>query len=305
MGSPDFSLPCLNQLLASSHEVVSVVTQPDRPKGRGKKLQFTPVKEKALEKGIPVYQPEDINHPDFVSLLKDIAPDLMVVVAFGQLLKEDLLNLPPLGCINVHASILPQYRGAAPIHWSVINGERETGVTTMFMDQGMDTGDMILKRTIPIREGDTTGMIHDQLAEAGGQLLLDTLDLVMKNQTPRVPQEQELASYAPLLLRRHELIDWSKSACQVHNLVRGMNPWPGAYTNFNHQQIKIWETGVREEESTGVPGTIMDIVNGNGIIVQCGKGSLWIRLLQPQGKRPMPGADWARGARLQKGSVLG
>jgi len=305
MGSPDFALPCLDQLLASPYEVVAVVTQPDRPKGRGNKLKFTPVKERALEKGIDVYQPENINQPDFVYQLKALVPDVMVVVAFGQILKRDLLTLPPLGCINVHASILPKYRGAAPIHWAIINGESETGVTTMYMDAGMDTGDMILKRTVPIGEQETTGILHDKLAETGGELLLESLDLMIKNQAPRAQQDPSQATYAPLLLREHELIDWTKNARQVHNLVRGMNPWPGAYTNFNNKPVKIWETRVSEEDSQGVPGNFIDVINGKGIRIQCGKGSLWITHLQPQGKRTMSGDAWARGARLQKGCVLG
>lgn len=305
MGSPEFALPCLDQLLASPYEVVAVVTQPDRPKGRGNKFKFTPVKERALEKDIEVYQPENINQPDFIRQLKILVPDVMVVVAFGQLLKADLLMLPPLGCINVHASLLPKYRGAAPIHWAIINGERETGVTTMYMDAGMDTGDMILKRTVPIGEQDTIGSLHDKLAEAGGELLMETLGLMMKNQVPREPQEPNQATYAPLLVREHELIDWTKSSRLVHNLVRGMNPWPGAYTIFDSTPVKIWETRVSEEESRGIPGTFLDVINGKGIKVQCGKGSLWISFLQPQGKRTMPGDAWIRGARLQKGCVLG
>ncbi|MEL7564483.1 MAG: methionyl-tRNA formyltransferase [Dehalobacterium sp.] len=305
MGSPDFALPCLDKLLVSPYEVVAVVTQPDRPKGRGNQLTFTPVKERALEKGIDVYQPGNINRPDFVRELKALAPDVMVVVAFGQILKTDLLALPPLGCINVHASILPKYRGAAPIHWAVINGESETGVTTMYMDAGLDTGDMILKRTVPIGDQETTGILHDKLAEAGGELLLESLDLMIKNQAPREPQDSNQATYAPLLLREHELIDWTQNVRQVHNLVRGMNPWPGAYTNFNNNPVKIWETRVSEEESQGVPGTFIGLVNEKGIKIQCGKGSIWISLLQPQGKRTMPGDAWARGARLEKGCVLG
>lgn len=305
MGSPDFALPCLDQLLASPHEVVAVVTQPDRPKGRGNKITFTPVKERALEKGLQVFQPENINHPDFVRELKALAPDLMVVVAFGQLLKADLLEMPPFGCINVHASLLPKYRGAAPIHWAIINGEKETGVTTMYMDAGMDTGDMILKRTIPIGEQDTTGILHDKLAEAGGKLLLETIDLIMKKQAPREPQNPKEANYASLLAREHELIDWDRSSCQVHDLVRGMNPWPGAYTIFDNKTVKIWETRIDENESEGIAGTVLDVINQKGIKVQCGKGSLWISLLQPQGKRTMPGDAWARGARVEKGCVLG
>jgi len=309
MGSPEFALPCLDELQNSPDEVLAVVTQPDRPKGRGQKLTFTPVKERALAYGIPVLQPENINHPDFVEQLKALAPDVLVVVAFGQLLKEELLNLPPLGCINVHASLLPKYRGAAPIHWAIINGEKETGVTTMFMDRGMDTGDMILKRTVPIGDHDTTGVLHDKLAEAGRILLRETLDLLRKHQAPRTPQEHSLATYAPLLTREHERIDWTKKAREVHNLVRGMNPWPGAYTTFENKTVKIWETELSEgkeaaKEGGESPGAVLEVVNGQGIRVRCGEGSLWLTVLQPQGKQTMAAEAWARGARLTKGSTL-
>ncbi|MGI6686115.1 MAG: methionyl-tRNA formyltransferase [Bacillota bacterium] len=306
MGSPDFALPCLDKLLQSPYQVTAVVTQPDRPKGRGKKLTFTPVKEKALEKGIPVLQPEKINNPEFIEKLKTMAPDVFVVVAFGQILKQELLNLPALGCINVHASLLPKYRGAAPIHWAIINGEKETGVTTMFMDQGMDTGDMILKKRIPIGEEDTTGLIHDKLAEAGGELLIETLELLLNKKVPRETQDHELATYAPILTREHELIDWTKTDREVHNLVRGMNPWPGAYTTFENKIVKIWEAKVIEDVSEEAkPGTVLSVVNGEGICVKCGQGALLVSLLQPQGKQAMAGDAWARGARFKKGSTLG
>lgn len=306
MGSPDFALPCLDKLLQSPYQVTAVVTQPDRPKGRGKKLTFTPVKEKALEKGIPVLQPEKINNPEFIEKLKTMAPDVFVVVAFGQILKQELLNLPALGCINVHASLLPKYRGAAPIHWAIINGEKETGVTTMFMDQGMDTGDMILKKRIPIGEEDTTGLIHDKLAEAGGELLIETLELLLNKKVPRETQDHELATYAPILTREHELIDWTKTDREVHNLVRGMNPWPGAYTTFENKIVKIWEAKVIEDVSEEAkPGTVLSVVNGEGICVKCGQGALLVSLLQPQGKQAMAGDAWARGARLKKGITLG
>jgi methionyl-tRNA formyltransferase len=309
MGSPEFALPCLDRLINSPDEVIAVVTQPDRPKGRGKKLTFTPVKERALAYGIPVLQPENVNHPGSVEKLKALAPEVLVVVAFGQLLKEELLNLPPLGCINVHASLLPKYRGAAPIHWAIINGEKETGVTTMFMDRGMDTGDLILKRTVPIGDNDTTGVLHDKLAEAGGILLRETLDLLQKHQAPRTAQEHSLATYAPLLTREHERIDWTKKAREVHNLVRGMNPWPGAYTTFENKTMKIWETefdeaGDAAREAGESPGTVLEVVNGQGVRVRCGEGSLWLTVLQPEGKQTMAAEAWARGARLTKGSTL-
>ncbi|MCR6544638.1 methionyl-tRNA formyltransferase [Dehalobacterium formicoaceticum] len=305
MGSPDYALPSLDQLLSSPHQVVAVVTQPDRPKGRGQQMAFTPVKERALAKGIPVLQPQKINEGGFIAQLKDLAPDVLVVVAYGQLLNEALLTMPPKGCINVHASLLPKYRGAAPIHWSIIQGEGETGVTTMLMDRGMDTGAMLLKKKVPIEKQDTVGSLHDKLAETGGELLMETLALLENDQIRPVPQSHEEASYASLLGREHEQIIWQKNAREVHNQVRGLNPWPGAYTLFGGKTIKIWETQVEDEGVQERPGLVLDIRNGQGILVACGRGSLWLRLLQPQGKRPMPGEDWARGVRLEKGSVLG
>lgn len=328
MGCPDFALPTLERLIKSTHQVVAVVTQPDRPKGRGRKIQCTPVKERALEEGIPVFAPERVNDPDFIEKLKALAPDAIVVVAFGQILSSAILNLPPLGCINVHASLLPKYRGAAPIHWALIKGEKETGVTTMFMDKGMDTGDMILKKAIPINDGDTTGTIHDQLADVGGRLLIETLALLQNDQVPRTVQTSHLATYAPPLTREHECICWEKSAKEVHNLVRGLHPWPGAYTSFAHKRLKIWETkpgglinmgqageaiqktALRDDFSQGSlppkePGAILAILPEEGILVQCGQGVLIISSIQPQGKKIMGADAWARGARLEKGSKLG
>ncbi|ATW24697.1 methionyl-tRNA formyltransferase [Candidatus Formimonas warabiya] len=305
MGSPDFALPCLDQLLRVPHQVMGVVTQPDRPKGRGNQVGYTPVKERALENNIPVYQPEKVNDPAFIELIRSLAPEVIVVVAFGQILKPALLDIPPLGCINVHASLLPQYRGSAPIHWAVINGEKETGVTTMYMDAGMDTGDMILKQSIPIEPNDTTGMLHDKLAAVGAEILIKTLILLAQGQAPRVPQDHHQATYAPLLKREHEWVDWEKTSREVHNLVRGMNPWPGAYTTFDSKVVKVWETRLEEEASSGVPGTLLAVVAGKGIKVQCRKGSVWLTQVQPQGKRIMEADAFARGYRADQGRTLG
>jgi methionyl-tRNA formyltransferase len=305
MGSPEYALSSLDQLLSSSHQVVAVVTQPDRPRGRGQKMTYTPVKERALEKGIPVFQPEKINDPVFTAHLKALAPDVMVVVAYGQLLNEELLALPPKGCINVHASLLPKYRGAAPIHWAIINGEEETGVTTMLMDRGMDTGDMLLKRKVPIEKVDTIGSLHDKLADIGGELLMETLAHLEDGSLTPESQDHDEASYAALLKKEHEQILWSKNAVEIFNQVRGLNPWPGAYTEFAGKRLKIWESDVEDMELKEHPGLVLDVKNGKGIRVACGIGSLWLRILQPQGKRRMTGEDWARGVRLEKGSVLG
>lgn len=305
MGSPEFALPCLVELINSPHTVAAVVTQPDRPKGRGKKLAPTPVKKMALANDIPVFQPSKINTPEFIAEIRELAPDLVVVVAFGQILKPEFLCIPPLGCINVHASLLPQYRGAAPIHWALINGEEKTGVTTMYLDAGMDTGDMILKQEVVIEPLETVGSLHDKLALAGAVLLGETIRLITSGTAPRTSQNHQEATYASLLKREHEKIVWERTACQVNNQVRGMNPWPGAYTTLNNDQIKVWQTTVHEELSTGASGTVQEIVPGHGIRVQCGSGSLWLVEIQPQGSRRMTADAFACGHRLEIGTLLG
>lgn len=305
MGSPEFALPCLVELINSPHTVAAVVTQPDRPKGRGKKLAPTPVKKMALANDIPVFQPSKINTPEFIAEIRELAPDLVVVVAFGQILKPEFLCIPPLGCINVHASLLPQYRGAAPIHWALINGEEKTGVTTMYLDAGMDTGDMILKQEVVIEPLETVGSLHDKLALAGAVLLGETIRLITSGTAPRTSQDHQEATYASLLKREHEKIDWKGTACQVNNQVRGMNPWPGAYTTLNNDLIKVWKTTVHEELSTGASGTVREIVPGQGIRVQCGSGSLWLVEIQPQGSRRMTADAFACGHRLEIGTLLG
>lgn len=305
MGSPDFAVPCLDELLESSHEVAAVVTQPDRPKGRGGRVTSTPVKERAVEKNIPVYQPEKVNTPEFIQKVREIAPDLVVVVAFGQILKPDLLNIPPFGCVNVHASVLPKYRGSAPIHWCMINGEKETGVTTMYMDPGMDTGDMILTQKVCIEETDTMGTLHDKLSFAGAELLGETVGQIAQGNAPRIRQNHQEASYAPLLKREHEMINWGKTAREVCNLVRGMNPWPGAYTTFNGSVLKVWEASPAETSGSGVLGTVVQAVNDQGLRVQCREGSVWLKYVQLEGSRRMPADAFARGHRLEPGAVLG
>jgi methionyl-tRNA formyltransferase len=305
MGSPDFALPCLDEILKLPHELVAVVTQPDRPKGRGKKLTGTPVKERALVNNIPVYQPEKVNNRAFIKQVKDLMPDLIIVVAFGQILKPELLSIPHLGCVNVHASLLPKYRGAAPVHWAIINGEKETGVTTMLMDSGMDTGDMIIKRTVEITSHDNVESLHDKLAILGADALRETIELIAANKAPRIKQNHECATYAPLLKKEDEIINWNKSVWEVYNHIRGMNPWPGTYTSLNGNRIKIWKSSVNEEHSTGISGIVLDVINGKGFIVQCQKGSILIEGVQPQGGRRIPADDFARGYRLEKGRRLG
>lgn len=305
MGTPDFAVPCLDMLVAEQYNVVAVVSQPDRPKGRGQKLAQSPVKQAALAYGLNVLQPNKIKEADFQTELSLLKPDLIIVVAFGQFLPKAMLDMPPLGCINVHASLLPFYRGAAPIHWALIHGERVTGVTTMYMDIGMDTGDMILREEIPIAEQDTTGMIHDKLKESGAKVLSETIKLILANQVIRTVQQHEKATYAPLLTREVEAINWQQSATEIHNLVRGLNPWPGAYCSYQDKNVKTWQT--REYESgpsTNVPGQIIKIT-ADGFVVGTGQGLLEILEMQPVNKRRMSAKDFVCGYGVTIGDILG
>lgn len=304
MGTPDFAVPSLKALADAKYEVVAVVTQPDRPRGRGKKETPPPVKETARDLNIPVFQPNRIKDPDFISLLKGLAPDVIVVVAFGRILPRDILLLPEYGCINVHASLLPKYRGAAPIHWAVIKGEQVTGVTTMYMDEGLDTGDMILREPVPINEEDNVGSVHDRMASLGAGLLVKTLSLVRSGQAPRTPQVGD-SSYAPMLKAEDELILWDRPARDIFNLVRGMDPWPGARTNMHGKVLKIWRAVALEDDGTSVlPGQVIS-AGGDGILVKAGKGRLRIAELQLQGAKRLGAADFLRGTPVPVGTVLG
>ena len=305
MGTPDFAVPCLDMLVTKQYNVVAVVSQPDRPKGRGQKLAQSPVKQAALAYGLTVLQPNKVKDAEFQIELSLLKPDLIIVVAFGQLLPKAILDLPPLGCINVHASLLPSYRGAAPIHWAVINGEQVTGVTTMYMDVGMDTGDMILKDEVGITEYETTGMIHDKLKESGAKILSETIQLIVANKAPRTVQNHESATYASMLNRDVEAIDWQKPANDIHNLVRGLNPWPGAYCSFQDKNLKTWQTRVYEREaSISKPGTIVKITT-EGFVVETGQGMLEVLEVQPASKRRMSAKDFVYGYGVGVGDILG
>lgn len=304
MGTPDFAVPCLEKLVQDGHQILAVVTQPDRPKGRGQKLAYSPVKIAALAHNLPVLQPAKIKEPAFMEQMAALVPDVIVVVAFGQFLPKQMLALPSLGCINVHASLLPYYRGAAPIHWAVINGEHLTGVTTMYMDVGMDTGDMILKAETPIGSDETTGQIHDRLKDLGAQVLSDTLKLIAEQQAPRTPQEHDAATYASLLKREHEKISWCQSAISIHNLVRGLNPWPGAYCLHNDSILKVWKTKVGDTTETELmPGRI-EAITPDAIVIQTGKENILLLEVQPANKRRMTGGEYARGYGLKPGDVI-
>src|SRR5699024_7644132 len=247
MGTPDIATGCLQKLIDEKYDLIGVVTQPDKPQNRGKKLGMPPVKELALKYDIPVYQPIKARDEEFVKTLKELNPDIIVVVAFGQILPKSILDIPKFGCINVHVSLLPKYRGAAPINWVIINGEEKTGVTTMYMDEGLDTGDMILTEEFDLDDEITAGELHDKMKDIGADVLIETLKQIEKGCAPRIPQNHEEFTYAPMMNKALGQIDWSKSAREIHNLVRGVNPWPSAYTNYEGSTMKIWKTEVLNE----------------------------------------------------------
>ncbi len=284
MGTPDYAVPSLEACL-KNHEVVGVFTQPDRPKGRGKKLSPPPVKVKALEHDIAVYQPEKLKTQENVEILRELAPDLIVVVAYGQILSKEILDIPPKGCVNVHASLLPKYRGASPINWAIVQGEKRTGVTTMYMDVGLDTGDMIEKVEVEITDDMDCGQLHDILMNEGGRLLETTLSLIDENKAPRTPQDDSKSTYAPLLDRSMGLIDWNTSAQSIINKIRGLNPWPSSYTKFEGKTMKIFTAVIDEEKVSGQVGEILK-VDKTGLYVQAKDGIVNVQILQfPNSKR--------------------
>jgi len=315
MGTPDFAVPSLRALVKGGHDVVGVYTQPDRPAGRGKKLKPSPVKVAAEELGLSVFQPEKIKTPEGIHQLRALAPDSIIVVAYGQILSREILQLPSKGCINVHASLLPSYRGAAPIHWAVMRGETSTGVTTMLMDEGLDTGGMLLKREVLISNEATTGEIHDELAALGGELLLDTLNELEMGRLIATPQTGK-SNYAHLLKHEHERLDWSRRAAELHHQIRGLNPWPGAFATFRGENLKIWrstpflrtdkysETETFSKVAPADPGQIIQVLE-DSLVVQTGDGVLRILAVQPAGKRAMPARDFFYGRHGQVGEKFG
>lgn len=303
MGTPDFSVGTLEALIAAGHEVTLAVTQPDKPKGRGKSMQYPPVKEAALAHGIEVYQPKRIRETECVEYLKKYEADIFVVVAFGQILTKEILEMPKYGCINVHASLLPKYRGAAPIQWAVINGEDVTGVTTMRMDEGIDTGDMILKEEVVLDKEETGGSLFDRLAKKGADLCVKTLTAIEEGTATYTPQKHEEATHTSMIKKQLGEMDWTKPAQELECLVRGLNPWPSAYTHLNGKTLKIWKTSVLEKESEKEPGTIE--VGKNTIAVQTGKGMLQLEEIQLEGKKRMQTDAFLRGVSLETGMILG
>jgi len=305
MGTPDFAVGSLQALCESGkHEILAVVTQPDRPKGRGNKLLQTPVKEYALAQGLTVYQPQKVKTPEFVELLHELQPELIVVAAFGQFLSKEILELPKYGCINVHASLLPKYRGAAPIQYAIIKGEKESGVTIMQMDIGMDTGAMLDKVVVPIAENTTMGELHDALREQGAALLLQVIDKIATGTAVAEPQDDVQATYATLLDRSMEHIDWSKTAQEVHNLIRGFNPAPSTFTKLpNGKSLKIWGSKMTGKSSAAAAGTVIE-TGKHSFFVACGEGVLEITEVQPESKKRMPAQVFLNGRGVQEGDLL-
>lgn len=307
MGTPEFSVGTLEALLEAGHEVVLAVTQPDKPKGRGKEMQFPPVKEAALRHGIEVYQPKKIREKECIEKLSCYKADIMVVIAFGQILPKEILEMTPYGCVNVHASLLPKYRGAAPIQWAVINGEKESGVTTMQMDEGLDTGDMLLKTAIVLDEKETGGSLHDKLAEAGAKLCVETLKKLEEGSIRPEKQGESPTAYARMLDKAMGKIDWEKDAVSIERLIRGLNPWPSAYTTWENKTMKIWDASVIWEtpgEQTAQPGEIT-AVSRQDFTVKTGNGSLIIKELQIPGKKRMDAGSFLRGYQIKEGMKLG
>jgi len=302
MGTPEFAVPSL-EVVANQHQLLAVVTQPDRKRDRGQKVQFSPVKEAALKYNVPIYQPEKVNTQQFRAVMAQYQPEIIVVVAFGQKIPKALLELPVHGCINVHASLLPKYRGAAPIQYAIINGDQVTGITTMYLSEGWDEGDMILQAEEPILATDTAGTLHDRLAQKGAVLLGETLDLISTGNAPRIPQNHEEATYAYKLSKADGEINWQLPAVKIADLVRGLNPWPTAYTFFNAEKIKVWEASPAGQNQ-GAPGEILAI-SPDGILVGTGAGSLLLKKLQRQGARILDAHDVANGLRLSIGQKFG
>ncbi|MFC5703431.1 methionyl-tRNA formyltransferase [Cohnella faecalis] len=312
MGTPDFAVPSLAGLLDAGYEVVAVVTQPDRPKGRKRELTPPPVKAFALERGLPVLQPEKLRAPEAVAEVAALRPDLIVTAAYGQILPKSVLDLPQHGCLNVHGSLLPAYRGGAPIQRSIINGEKVTGVTLMYMAEGLDTGDMIAKVEVPITDEDTAGTMFGKLSVAGAALLLEWLPRIIEGSAPRVAQDEALATYAPNLSRDDERLDWSVDARAVFDRVRGLNPMAGGFTYLNGEVFKVWgaripqgsDTMMRPEWQSLVPGSVLE-TGAFGIRVRTGDGSVVLTDVQPAGKKALSATEFARGARLASGTILG
>lgn len=303
MGTPEFSVPALKALVEGGHQVVGVVTQPDKPKGRGKEVHMPPVKEKALELKIAVYQPKRAREEAFVKELRALNPDVIVVAAFGQLLPKAILDIPKYGCVNIHASLLPKYRGASPIQYAVINGEEESGLTTMMMAEGLDTGDMLDQERVKITEEETGGSLHDKLSVLGGRLIVKTLTKLSEGTAVRIPQKEEEATYVSLIHKSMGDIDWSRPAVSIERLIRGLNPWPSAYTFLEGKTLKLWVSEALTEEFDGRPGQIVKAFK-DCFYIKTGNGTLAVKELQLQGKKRLKTDEFLRGCPVLAGTML-
>lgn len=303
MGTPAFSAPILRMLVEEGYDVISVVTQPDRPVGRKKILTPTPVKEEALRLGLPIYQPEKLKNPEELQHVLDLNPDLVVTAAFGQILPTAILEAPKLGAINVHASLLPAYRGGAPIHQAIIDGQKETGVTIMYMVDRLDAGDIISQTAVEIGKTDHTGSMFEKLSAAGTELLKETLPSIIEGTNNRISQDEEKVTFARNISREQERIDWSKTAEAIYNQVRGLHPWPVAYTVFQDANMKIWWAEEAASSKTGAPGEVVELTE-EAILVQTGEGVLAITELQPAGKKRMTAKDYLQGPKIQAGDLF-
>ncbi len=303
MGTPDFSVKTLEAIIEAGHEVCLVVTQPDKPKGRGKSMQFTPVKECALEHGIEVFQPTKMRDSENIEYIRKYNADIIIVVAFGQILTKSVLDMPKYGCINVHASLLPKYRGAAPIQWTVINGDEITGVTTMRMDEGIDTGEMIAKQTFRVAEDETGGSLFDKLATTGAELCVKTMEMLENGTAEFTPQNNEEATHTSMIRKELGIIDWNKPAVEIERLIRGLNPWPSAYTKLDGKTFKIWKAKVVKGKTDVHPGCIFHI-GKNEMYVQTKEGALSLLEVQLEGKKRMDVGSFLRGYEVKEGSFF-
>lgn len=303
MGTPDFAAEILDTISKTRHQIVGAVSQPDKPKGRGHKLVPTDVKVKAEELGIEVYQPQTLRDESFLDTLKELSPDMIIVAAYGKILPEYIINYPKYGCINVHASILPKYRGAAPIQWSIINGDTTTGVSIMRMDKGLDTGDVVAVKETPIGEYETAGELFDRLARIGAELMAETIDKIENGEAIYTPQDHSKSTYAEKITKETAVIDWAKDNKAVSKLVCGMSPFPGAVTTYKGEIVKIYET--EKTDGTGSAGEILGIVKGKGLKVACGNGAVFVKTVQFAGSKRMNVEDYARGHEILDGVILG
>ena len=309
MGTPDYAVPSLKKLVECGYAVRAVVTQPDRPRGRGRRPAPPPVKVEAQRLGLPVFQPQKASAMDFCRSIQELGPDVLVVVAFGQILKKGLLDIPGWGVLNIHASLLPRYRGAAPIQWAVINDERETGLTAMRMDQGLDTGPILLQKAVPIGPEETAGELHDRLSRLSGDVLVQALEGLKEHRLVEMPQDNALATHAPKIDRGMAVVPWTRTARSIAALIRGLDPWPGAVSFVGKKEVKLFSAVVAAApdsniDKRGVPGRVAGCTGG-GLLVETGEGIVRIRELQAPGRRRLPASEFLRGFPIEQGTVLG